>query len=260
MKIKKCVGIVLIFGLITLVGWSGAKAEPAQEAEQPVLKSYIVPERLVMEIYHALSNLLAYRVPRIGQVSITPDGQLLIIAPKSFHDGVEDFIEQLEKNNPAPPPTVEVNYWIVAGREAKTPAKLDEFNRIKPALETIQNNQGNTEFKLLDHLAVTSSSQGTPTTILGALGRIKQEVSAFSDGTLVINPVFTFQEMLPPNNDWRDKTVINTQIEMKSGELVVLGQSSREFIGKPIFEPGKEGEKHIEIVNVYYIISADMKK
>ena len=57
------------------------------------------------------------------------------------------------------------------------------------------------------------------------------------------------------------RTVIDTQIEMKSGELVVLGQSSKEFSGRPIFELEKEGEKlHVETVNVYYIISADVKK
>jgi hypothetical protein len=254
MKIKKYVGILLVFGLIALMGWSGAKAEPAQEAEQPVLKSYKVPERLASEVEQILHSLLFYSEPKIGNARLTPDGQLLVLAPKSFHNGVEDFIEQIKKNNPAPSPSVEVNYWIVAGREAKTPAKLDEFNRIKPALETIQNNQGDMEFKLLDHVVLTSSNQGTPTHVEGAIVRINQMFSAYSDGSLSIQP--SIELMRTARGDILS---IKTDIETKSGELVVLGQSSQDFFGRPIFEQQKD-EKDVERVNVYYIISADVKK
>lgn len=256
MKIKNCMGIVLVFSLITLTGWSGVKAEPAQKAEQPVLKSYRVPERLASEVEQILHSLLFYSEPKIGNARLTPDGQLLILAPESFHDGVEDFIEQIKKNNPAPSPSVEVNYWIVAGREAKTPAKLDEFNRIKPALETIQNNQGSMEFKLLDHVVLTSSNQGGPTHVEGAVVRINQMFSAYSDGSLAIQPSI---DLIGTARG--DILSIKTDIETKSGELVVLGQSSQVFLNRPIFKPSKEGEKtHFEKLNVYYIISADVKK
>lgn len=255
MKMKKCVGIVLVFGLITLTGWSPLKDALAQEAEQPILKTYKVPERLAIEIQGTLEGLLLSSTPRIGSARLTPDGQLLILAPKSFHDGVEDFLEQLEKNNPAPSPSVELNYWIVAGREAKSPAELDEFNRIKPALETIQKNQGSMEFKLLDHVVATSSSQGKAH-FEGAVVAITQTVSSFRDGSLAIALIIDLLGTARGNIN-----SIATDIETKSGELVVLGQSSQGFLNRPIFEPSKEGEKtHFETVNVYYIISADVKK
>jgi hypothetical protein len=257
MRIKKGLGIILVFGLLALTGWSSPRDALAQEAEQPVLKSYNVPERLANEIQGTLWHLLNFNKPGIGSARLTPDGQLLIIAPKSFHDGVEDFIAQLEKNNPAPSPSVEVNYWIVAGRKTKTQAKLDEFNRIKPALETIQISQGNMEFKLLDHVVLTSSNQGTTTQLDGAVVGINQKFSAYSDGSLVINPNI----YLKMNAEGTRESGIRTNIETKSGELVVLGQSSQEFVNIPVFEPKKEGETpHVEKVNVYYIISADVKK
>lgn len=255
MKIKKYVAIVLVFGLITLTGWSGTKAESAQEAEQPVLKSYEVPERLANEIQGTLLGLLNYSKPQ-GSARLTPDGQLLIIAPKSFHDGVEGFIEKLEKNTPAPSPSVEVHYWIVAGRKAKKPAKLDEFNRIKPALETIQNTQGDMEFKLLDYVVLTSSNQVRPTQVGGAVVKISQMLSAYSDGSLSIQPSIDLIGTAQGNI-----RSIQTNIETRSGELVVLGQSSQVFPLMPIFEQNKDPEKmHFEKVNVYYIISADVKK
>ena len=248
---------MLVFCLIALTGWSGAKAAPAQEEEQPILQSYKVPERLANEIQGTLDGLLRFNGPRIGAARLTPDGQLLILAPKSFHDGVEDFIEKLKKSTPAPSPSVEVNYWIVAGRKAKTPSKLEEFNRIKPALEIIQNNQGNMEFKLLDHVAATSSPQDRPTVLKGALVQITYWVSTSNDGLLVISPNID----LKGTTEGIIESSIRTNIETRGGELVVLGQSSQEFINRPIFEQKKEGEKrHVETVNVYYILSAKERR
>jgi len=261
MKIERVVGIILVISLIAFMGCNRPNGDsvnvpqdkPSQEAEQRVLKSYKVPERLSKEIIDVIRGIIS---PGLGRVTVAPDGQLLVVATESFHEGVEDFIDQLIKNNPEPSPSVEVNYWIVAGREAKIPAKLDGFNRIKPALETIQNNQGNMEFKLLDHLVLTSSNQVRPAQIGGAVVKISQMLSAYSDGSLSLQP--SIDLIGTAQGDIRS---IQTNIETRSGELVVLGQSSQEFVNKPIFELKKEGEKwYVETVNVYYIISADVKK
>lgn len=259
MKINKCVVIILVFGLIAFIGCDRPNGdsvnipqdEPSQEAEQRVLKSYKVPERLSRQIFGTIHGILGAH----GTARLAPDGQLLVAAPKSFHDGIKDFLEQFEENFFAPSPSVEVNYWIVAGREAKTPAKLDEFNRIKPALETIQNNQGNMEFKLLDHVVLTSSNQDRPAQVGGAVVNISQMLSAYGDGSLSIQPNI---DLLTAQGNI---LAIQTNIETRRGELVVLGQSSQVLVGdRPIFEPEKEDtKKYFERVNVYYIISADVK-
>ena len=101
MKIKKGLGIILVFSLITFMGCNRPnnestnvpQDEPPQETKQRVLKSYNVPERFSGQI-HVIQEILAGH----GRARLAPDGQLLVAAPKSFHDGVEDFIEQLEKN------------------------------------------------------------------------------------------------------------------------------------------------------------------
>jgi hypothetical protein len=84
---------------------------------------------------------------------------------------------------------------------------------------------------------------------------INHTVSAFRDGSLAIALRIDLLGTVRGNIN-----SIATDIETKSGELVVLGQSSQEFVNRPIFEPRKEGEKfQLETVNVYYIISADVK-
>ncbi len=258
MKIKKGVGIVLVFGLVIFMGCNRsnndsvnvAQDETTQETNQRVLKSYKVPPGFSGQL-GVIQEILGSH----GRARVTPDGQILVAAPQSFHDGIEDFIEQLGTNIPVHSPPIEVNYWIVAGRKAKTPAKLDEFNRIIPALETIQNNQGNMEFKLLDHVVLTSSSHGRPTKVGGAVVNISQMLSAYGPGSISIWPTI---DLLTAQGNL---TAIQTNIETRNGELVVLGQSSQVLVGdRPIFEPEKEDtKKYFERVNVYYIISADMK-
>lgn len=260
MKTRIRLGFIVILGFIALTGCNGQKAESAQGQNTIVLKSYKVPEGLARDIYDDINGLLysgAPSEPAIGRARIAPDGQLLVAAPESFHDGMKDFIEEINKNNPGPTPTAEVDYWIVAGRKSKTPAKLDEFQAIKAALETIQNTQGSMEFKLLDHLAATSSGQGKDTRLSGAYIEITQSVSAYSDGSLVIHPRIIWN---PRSSMETTGGRIDTQISTKSGELVVLGQLSQEFGGGSIFGPKRNGEKQVELVNVFYIISSAVKK
>ncbi|MFC1495168.1 hypothetical protein ACFL6W_07805 [Thermodesulfobacteriota bacterium] len=253
MKTKITLILVMFLSLIVFVGCNEPKGEFEQRFEDLlVLKSYEVPEKLSKEISQDLNNLLYFNEPRIGRATLSPDGQLLVVAPKNFHTGVKDIIEQIKKNNPDPSPSVEVNYWIVAGRKAESPAKLDEFGEIYTALGTIQNTQGNMEFKLLDRVVVTSSSKNTQTRLGGADVSIKQTVSAFGDGSLVI--ISSIKMSNAP------RSIIETELETRSGELVVLGQLSQEFYGRPIFEHAKDVKKHTELVNVYYIISARVKK
>jgi hypothetical protein len=253
MKIKTGLVFVVILIFIVFAGCTNSRNDTAKESETLVLKSYVVPDRLAKEISQTINELLGNEWPRnkeqpaIGKARITPDGQLLVAAPKSFHDGVKSFIAQIKNVNPEPSASAEVNYWIIAGRKAKNPANLNEFREIIPALTTIQSKQGNMEFKLLDHLS-TTLSQATESRFSDSFASIQQTVSAYSDGTLLI--VLSIR--------CHDKSgSIDTQIETRNGELVVLGQLSQRVYGKPVFEPEEKGH---ELVNVYYIISAVLKK
>ncbi|MGD9160570.1 MAG: hypothetical protein PVG39_19295 [Desulfobacteraceae bacterium] len=122
------------FSFLSLIAFAGCpelQNDSEKESEALVLKSYEVPERLVNEVRQTMDDLLGKGSveTRIGRARIAPDGQLLIAAPKSFHDGVKDFIEHLKNTNPEPSPSADVNYWMVAGRKAKTRAKLDGVER-----------------------------------------------------------------------------------------------------------------------------------
>lgn len=260
MKIKTGLVLVVFIGFFVFAGCTNPKNESTNESEALVLKSYEVPERLAKEVSETINDLLSRKArkldndqPPIGKARIAPDGQLLVAAPESFQNGVKDFIIRFKNANPEQSPSAEVNYWIVAGKKSNKPAKLEEFRLIKPALETIQNTQGNMEFKLLDHVVATSSSQNTESSISGAFIAIDQTVSAFSDDSLIIKLNIGMRKVAI-------NSAIATDLETKNGELVVLGQVSQEFI-VPIFTPAKEGERlRGEIVDVFYIISATAKK
>ena len=264
MKIKTGFIFVVFLSLIVFAGCTNPQND-SKESEALVLKSYEVPERFAKEVSETINDLLSKDAdkpensqPPIGKATIAPDGQILVAAPKSFHDGLKDFIASLASSKPEPSLSTEVNYWIVAGRKANKPATFEEFNTIKPALETIQNNQGSMEFKLLDHIILTSSGQGTTTRLDGELFNISQTLSAYSDGSLGIGSYIGHQFREPPNMSYK-RYSINTQIETQSGKLVVLGQVSQGF-NMPIFTTAEEGKPHYETVSVFYIISASVKK
>lgn len=278
MKIKTGLIFVVFLSLISFAGCTNPQNDSENESEALVLKSYKVPERMAKEVRGTINDLLSREAynnenskPPIGKATIAPDGQILVAAPKSFHDGLKDFIASLANSKPEPSLTIEVNYWVVAGRKANKPATFEDFKTIKPALETIQNNQGSMEFKLLDHVVTTSSGQGTRSQVKGSLSQITQYLTADNKGTLVIQTDINMNT----SDRFDMKNNINTQIEIKNGELVVLGQVSQEFKGISIFNPIKDEEekitkvpsgrtyvdnRHVEMVNVYYIISAAVKK
>ena len=180
MEIKTGQIQIILLGFMALTGCMDSRTESEEGQGGLVLKSYEVPERSAKEINETINELLGWRYgnprkeyPPTGKANLTPDGQLMVNAPESFHDGMKDFLARLQNAPIEPSPTAEVQYWIVAGRKANARSKLEEFNRIKPALETIQDNQGNMEFKLLDHIVTTSSGQGVMSVFNGALFEIQ---------------------------------------------------------------------------------------
>ena len=268
MKIKAGMALIVLLSLMVFSACTDFSDKDKEGRENLVLKSYEVPGRSAKEISETINELLGWKYgnplkeyPPTGKANLTPDGQLLVNAPESFHRGMKDFLARVQNASPEPSPTVEVDYWIVAGRKTNVPSKLEEFNRIKPALQTIQNNQGNMEFKLLDHVTATSSGQGTKSSLSGALIDIQHTLSLNSDGSLLIWSMIRNHSFSGEKNN--PGGFINTQIETRSGELVVLGQTSQEFFGLSIFQPPKEdlikNAQAREIVNVYYIISAAVK-
>ncbi len=263
MKIKTGIisGLIAVLSIFLFMGCNEPKSATTESQDSLVLKTYKVPIGLEKEIFDDLYGLLAVKKGEqaAGKVRISSDGEIMVAAPESFHTGVEEYIERLNSNNLGPTPLAEVHYWIVAGRKSEAPSNLDEFKVIKPALDTIQNSQGPMEFKLIDHVATTSSGQSSRSHLQGANISIQQLLSAYHDGSVIVETSIGWNN----RNDFSSRGALETKITVKSGELIVLGQMSQVFYGMSIFIPLKDKEKqveHVEKVDVYYIISADTKK
>ncbi|NLD39407.1 MAG: hypothetical protein GX654_21330 [Desulfatiglans sp.] len=261
-KISTLSGLIAVLCIVFIMGCNEQKSETSQAQDSLVLKTYKVPIGLERDIYNDLYGLLAVKEGEqaAGKVKISSDGQIMVAAPESFHSGVEEYIERLSRNNPGPTPLAEVHYWMVAGRRSEAPSNLDEFGAIKPALDTIQNKQGPMEFKLLDHVATTSSGQRSGSSLVGANISISQMLYAYHDGSVIVEPTIKWINQKKDRYSLMQDSSLRTKITIKSGELVVLGQMRQEFRGVSIFLPLKDEEKHVEEVDVYYIISAETKK
>lgn len=225
-----------------------------REKEPLVLKSYEVPEGYGDEVKRIINDLLIDRVAekRYGQVTMAPDGQLLVNAPKSFHPGVENFLDTLKKKGPLPPePSIRMHYWIVLGMQTSGMSNAGQFKEIAPALESINESQGTHEFVLLEHLSTLSKSNHQAQ-VTGATAEISCLSSIRNDQVLM--------------DMWirSESSRLDTEVQIPAGKLLVLGQSAiepkRPYALLEEFSSQSRAAKQSEKVlfNIFYIVRADI--
>src|SRR6266540_1906765 len=75
-----------------------------------VVRSYSVAPEIARELRGALVEALP---PGVGYVSQTPDGHILVTAPESIQQGVQNLIAEVAAKKPPPTPTIHFEVWLV---------------------------------------------------------------------------------------------------------------------------------------------------
>ena len=180
-----------------------------------VLRVYNVPKGYGEMLAEELQRLLIVVDKPVGKVRQMPGDQLMVLAPASVHSGVESLLASLEKMPPAPNPhnqDVESQYWFVVATPGNA-ADGEGLSAIKDTLAQIEAKQGPMSFKLLDQMTVRSSD-GRESRIQSKHARITQRLFPASNqqtlGALVIL--------------MHDRQLLETEIHVKAGQTLVLGQ------------------------------------
>jgi len=191
-------------------------AAPVQMPKQPalVMRVYDVPPNMGEQIRSVLHNLFRGVKQNVSaKASLSPGGQLVVIAPLGIHDGVTALLKRMAAGKrPAAPPTVELTYWLVAGQPAKTPGHDPSLAEIEPALNAIAKAQGPMRFTRLDRI-----------TLLGVTDRYVSTAGRFSQAnqtvSVVNGKVLADLSIRIPKSNAR----LETRVKLKPGQLLVLG-------------------------------------
>ena len=194
-----------------------------------VMRSYVVQGDHADEVRNALQSALRGTEDDksyLGRVTLAPNGQLIVTAPESIHRGVENLINDVLAYSPGPTPTIKLEAWFVRGSNASG-ASDGTLAEVQPALTAITEAQGISQFQLIEKLTIHARA-GHEGDVQGAraamraeptLRRLgKEQAAVFSKLSLWLN---------------RSGARLNAEMEMKPGELLVLGQSAYAPDGAP---------------------------
>lgn len=187
-----------------------------------VMRSYVVQGDHADEVRNALQSALRGTEDDksyLGRVTLAPNGQLIVTAPESIHRGVENLINDVLAFSPGPTPTIKLEAWFVRGSTVAG-ASDATLSEVQPALAAITEAQGISRFQLIEKLTIHARA-GHEGDVTGAhavmrveptLRRLgKEQAAVYSKLSLWLN---------------RNGARLNAEMEMKPGELLVLGQSA----------------------------------
>ncbi len=129
----------------------------------PVLRAYEVPDGMQADVASVLNNLLwrGEGQPKVGNVGVAPDGQVLVSAPAEFHPGVEALVASMKSGKAGPPPSLTLDVWLLMATpaEAATPGAT-VANDVAAVVDELQASQGPMHVELLERtqLHMTSGS------------------------------------------------------------------------------------------------------
>jgi hypothetical protein len=230
---KVALWMITMVLLVTAI-WFGIR----KVGDDPVvLESYQVSPEISSEVRQALANALwrGDKEAPLGQVTLMPNGQLLVTAPATVQRGVARIIDDIAAIKPAPTPTIGFDLWIVTGTPAGSTqrgatAQGEALPEIEPALAAIREAKGAQTFELLEKLTISTRSGQDDSSIRGAAAQMKVRSSLRkgADG----QPLVAAKLQLAIFGQGV-MSQLEAQSEMRPGELLVVGQSAYGTVTSP---------------------------
>lgn len=230
--------VVLLAAAALFFGLQKLRSDPV------VLQSYKVSPEIAGEARSALAGGLwrGETIAPLGQVTMMPNGHLLVTAPRSVQRGVAQIIKDIEENKPGPTPTIGFEVWVVAASPGSQAGATGLLTEVRPALDVIDKARGPLNFELLEKLTTLARS-GQESEIRGANARLEVEASLRSAGQEPVVAAKVEVQVSGRNGN----AALEAHTEMRPGELLVIGQSS---LGQP-HTSGSNSQ-------IYYIVRATL--
>ncbi len=249
------IGILLLAVVVLTGGCVGSSSEDPQEMQ---LRTYRLPEGQDVKTFrNYLRNSLDTGDQSLGTVTTYPDGSLVVTAPVSVHDGIEDLIGELTKRGPEPakppPSSVTVNYWFLLGKpipggESRIASQaLQQSQHLQPVLKEIVKAQGGMEFHLLEQMRLISLDNNSDAEVRGRRVAVRQEVLSHDSGQRLADIKVTM---------FGKSGVLHTlqsRIKLEPGKFIILGQTAYNNRDGGLPQLAEADEQ----VMLYYVLSAE---
>jgi hypothetical protein len=234
--------VFLVACLILAIGLGVVLGKNSEAQKQTLsIKTYDVPIDKAEEIRRTLSHLFT-NDHTDGSSQIFGNGSLVVKASESYQQGIAQLIDRLSKEK-ATARSVRFDYWMVRSEPQAVPANpgLDPLQTI---LGTITQSSGTKNFTLLEHLAF-STLNGRDVRIKGAMSEVKAKPFVRGDSLdveLKLNSRAALGE-------------VESSINMKSGEFIVVGQTIMQPNANALAEDKVPGSNSKD---VFHIIRAEV--
>lgn len=215
-----------------------AVATPATStADEPELRTYEVPGGRAGELAGVLRSALSRGrdQPTQGTVKRLGDDRLVVVAPPSIHEGVEQLCRDFADGDEAPAPrTVTLDYWILrVGDGTAGAGNLPEA--LSGVVEEIAE-RGQSDVSLLEQLEL-SSVTNEHAQIEGSRAEVIHTVTVVGE-QIVAEVGIELRE---------SGSKLRTRISLEPNTFVVLGRGGYSRVG-----PDRDGEAE----TLYYVVRA----
>jgi hypothetical protein len=248
--------VILLTATILLQG--GCRGREEMDPHEMQIRTYQLPEGVDARTFRAyLSDSLRTGEQNLGTVKTYPDGSLVVTAPVSVHESIEDLLADMARRGPREPEpepaSVTLSYWFLLGRPVQGSSAptlagpgLRPSEEIQPVLNEIVKAQGGMEFRLLETLRLTSLDSGDRAEIRGRRIAVAQKVfSHESEERLADIKVTIFGSRGVQHS-------LESRVKLVPDRFVVLGQTAYNGEGHDIEGLDAGGED----LMLYYVISS----
>lgn len=243
---------LLSFCLVVAASLSCCSSPETDSAHRDlVLRLYEVPHGLASDIRSVLRETLRVTegYEQRSTVSVAPGGKLLVLAEPQVQAGIENLIRSLDAAPPAASLTLEMSYWLVAGRSvSETVAGSSTIPpELVSALGSVVEALGPMEFALIERVQLASRSDSRATAD-GSFVTIHQTAS------LVEGRVVAFLEI----SSKRGGNRLATEVYLEPDQIVVLAQTNISEPGRmPDFFSDREGSQQPNVL--IYVVRATVQ-
>ena len=202
---------VLLFTLPLLLTACDSQSQSAGQDVVPVIVTYEVPDGNAARVSDVLNGLLN---DSGGSARALSSGVVVVSAFPTVQAGVQQVIDQLEKNSESEARRVRMHYWLVSASPADSVVVSDNLAPIREALDDAARSAGSMSFSRVDYVQQTLRS-GTRGIVGGANLNGETEVAVLGDR------VSLDVELVAPRGGH-----VRASVDLKDEETVLLAQIS----------------------------------
>lgn len=202
----------------------GCHSAPKEDTDSLVLRTYDVPKGSARSVIATLDATfwMGEQQRRLGRVSTTPDGRVLVLASQNVQVGVQTFVDEITKHPPTFDQSIELHYFVVLGKPASSPQPPPAgVSEIQPALDEIVRSQGPQTFTLTQRVRL-SSVNGDDGKVETEQVKIWQKAAQTNDG---VDALVGIQLAKSDKSAFGDR--VETRVTLGGDRIAVLGATSQ---------------------------------